>query len=61
MNWDKPTLERFINARDNATKLGHEVFVFQGEEYLVSFAKYLINYLETKLKLDKKEKLNDPS
>lgn len=50
VNWDRQKLERFKKAYDD-TK-GFEpayVFKFDDHDYVKSYAKYLIEYLETQL------------
>lgn len=37
-------------AYETAIKEQADTFIFEGKEYLVTYAKYLIEYLETKLK-----------
>lgn len=37
-------------AYKKAIEIDQEVFVFKGREFLVSYAKYLIEYLESKLR-----------
>lgn len=51
INWTRPMLERFKKAYSAALEKGGKdsTFVFDGHEFLVSYAKYLIEYLETKL------------
>lgn len=50
ISFDRQTLDQLKEAYDRAVKAGHETFVFKGNVMLVSYAKYLIEYLETKLK-----------
>jgi len=49
ITWDRKKLERLRRAYDLA-KMGHDtddhVFVFDGHEFLVSYAKYLLEYLD---------------
>ncbi len=42
--WDKEKLDRLKIAYDNSN--GLESFVFEGQEFLRDYAKYLIEYLE---------------
>lgn len=49
IEWTKPLLRRFKDAVHEATTSGKESLVFDGHEFLVSYAKYLIEYLEMKL------------
>lgn len=48
--WTAPMLARFKVARKKASDAHEESFNFDGDEFLVSYAGYLIEYLETKLK-----------
>lgn len=50
INFDRPTLEALKQEYDKAVKEGKETFTFQGQELLVSYARYLIEYLQTKLR-----------
>lgn len=45
-------LERFKQAYDVARVAAKDTFMFDGNEFVVSYAKYLIEYLETKLPPD---------
>ncbi len=47
--WDLPKLEELKRAREHAIAMKAESFVFEGHEVLVSYAKYLIQYLESEL------------
>lgn len=49
MTFNSFTLKHFKNAYDRARREGHEEFSFDGQQYLVSYAKYLIEYLESRL------------
>lgn len=49
VEFDRAKLERFKAARDAAILDGLLTFVFEGELYLVTYAKYMIEYLEAKL------------
>jgi hypothetical protein len=51
VNFDREKLERLRTARDAALIEGKDVFVFEGELYLVEYAKYLIEYLDGYFKL----------
>lgn len=44
------SLKALIKARDKAIQDGKDSFTFDGHELLVSYAKYLIEYAQTKLK-----------
>jgi hypothetical protein len=46
ITWTRPMLERFKTAYDAATG---DTFVFDGNEFVVAYARYLIEYLEAKL------------
>jgi hypothetical protein len=48
--FDKKTLEDLKLQYDAARISGKESFMFQDQELLVTYAKYLIEYLETKIK-----------
>jgi hypothetical protein len=43
-------IARFKNLYDKAVKENKTSFIFDGDEVLVSFAKYLIEYADTKMK-----------
>jgi hypothetical protein len=49
MVWDRAKLERFRKARQRAQDEGSEVFTFEGADFLVTYAAYLIEYLERAL------------
>ena len=42
-------LNRFIQAYEEAKEAGEDTFVYEGHVILVSYAKYLIEHLKTKL------------
>lgn len=46
VTFDPPTLERFKIVYAKHADNPDAVFVFDGREYLVGYAKYLIQYLE---------------
>lgn len=48
ISWDKPMRERFRKAYKK--HINEEKFEFEGHEYLVHYAKYLIEYLDMRLK-----------
>lgn len=50
VNWDQAMFERFKIAYGKAVEEKRESFFFDGNEYLTSYAKYLIEYLKTKFK-----------
>lgn len=47
---NQDSLKRLKKEYEKAVKDKKEVFVFEGHELLTSYAKYLIEYAETKLK-----------
>lgn len=49
VSFDRPTLERFKQRVRTAIGLGQDTFLFDGDEYVVSYALYVIEYLEQKL------------
>lgn len=55
VNWDRPMLDRFKMEYEKVRGGSDEVFQFEGNEYVVGYAKYLIEYLEQKLKEAKSE------
>jgi hypothetical protein len=48
-------LPRFRNLYNKAVKEKQTQFIFDGQEVLVSFAKYLIEYSETQIKTSRHE------
>lgn len=47
INWDRPMLERFKRAYNDTKGFPPSyVFTFDGHEFVKSYAKYLIEYLE---------------
>ena len=50
MTFTKEKLSELKNQYNVAIENNLEVFIFDGSELLVSYAKYLIQYLETQLK-----------
>lgn len=42
--------KQFKKIYGDAIKTGKESFIFKGDEYLTAYAKYLIEYLNTKLR-----------
>ena len=48
-SFDSSKLRRFKVAYATAKKVNLDVFVFDCDEYVTSYAKYLIEYLEMKL------------
>jgi hypothetical protein len=49
VNWDRPKLERFKKEYEKAVKENVATFKFDGKEFVPGFAKYLIEYLETRI------------
>lgn len=49
VTFDAETLLRFKKFYKEAIRKKEEIFIFDGQEYLVSYAKYLIQYLESKI------------
>ncbi len=47
IKWDRPKLKRLKKAQAAAIEQGQEVYVFEGNELLVAYAKYLIQHLES--------------
>ena len=48
--WDRPKLERFKRAYKAARlQSGSDVFQFDGHEFVLDYAKYLIEYLDSEL------------
>lgn len=50
ITWDRPMLKRFKDALSDALGQSSTTFVFDGHEFVISYAKYLIEYLESRLK-----------
>ena len=50
LSWTKETFLKFKKDYEIALKENHESFFFEGNEFLVSYAKYLIEYLEPQFK-----------
>lgn len=50
MHWTKPKLARFIVALEAAKQVSDDPFTFEGNEYLISYATYLVEYLKSRLK-----------
>lgn len=49
MHFDRPRLERLKKALEEAKACGAGQFVFEGRLLLVSYARYLVEYLEGRL------------
>lgn len=52
INFTRPKLDRLRAAHKRAKEAGLEQFEFEGTTLLVSYAGYLIEFLETKLPKD---------
>lgn len=50
ISFDLAAYRRFRRVYEKAVKEEKTEFEFEGREYLVSYAKYLLEYLETKYK-----------
>lgn len=50
VQFDKDKLKRFKRAYNKAVKERKDSFIFDDNEYLTLYAKYLIEYLTDKLK-----------
>lgn len=50
INWDSPMLKRFKVVITKANEAKAETIMFDGNEFDVTYALYLIEYLETKIK-----------
>jgi len=48
--WTLPMLKRFKVAYQEAAAAKADTFMFDGNEFVVGYAKYLIEYLETQTK-----------
>ncbi len=46
IKWTRPMLERFKKEYQLQHDLNHKQFTFDGNQFLVGYAKYLIEYLE---------------
>ncbi len=49
INWNRPMLERFKKAYSEAAGNDNSIFIFDGYEYVKGYARYLIEYLESRL------------
>lgn len=50
INFDRNKLKDLKRHYNKAVKANKESFIFNGDEYLTSYAKYVIEYLESKFK-----------
>lgn len=53
INWTLPMLKRFKRAYKLAKMKAEDPFMFDGNEFVISYAKYLIEYLDSKFGGDK--------
>ena len=51
VTFDRPKLERLKLVYQEAIEAKRESFWFEGKEYLVAYARYLIEYLESVIPL----------
>jgi predicted GTPase len=49
ISWTRPMLERFKKAYATAVTANADTFRFDGNEFVRSYARYLIEYLEERL------------
>lgn len=49
VSFDRPTRDRLREAYDAAVAAGVKTFVFEGNEYFVGYAKYLLEFLDQAL------------
>ncbi len=49
ITWDRALLEKLRIAYTRAVTAGHDEFTFQDHVIVVGYAKYLIEYLDTRL------------
>ena len=49
IEWNREKLERFKRAHRISRATNKQTFTFEGYEFVLDYAKYLIEYLETKL------------
>lgn len=49
VSFDRPKLERLKKRFNRAVEVGETQFEFEGGDYLTSYAKYMIEYLERQL------------
>lgn len=55
ITFDRPTYMKLKRAYNKARDENRESFTFEGHELLVSYAKYLIEYLEDRLHIPRKD------
>lgn len=46
LSFDERSAKQFVKAYNAAKVLGKESFIFEGNEYVINYAYYLIQYLE---------------
>lgn len=51
MDFNKDKVKSLRKEYDKAVKEGKDVFVFEGQELVTNYAKYLLEYLEPKFKI----------
>jgi hypothetical protein len=49
MNFDRPKVERLRAALTEAKALDQQQFVFDGHDLVTAYAKYMLDYLDSKL------------
>jgi hypothetical protein len=49
ITWDRAKRDQLRKAYNAALAAGKEVFQFEGHDLLVSYAKYLLEYLDSRL------------
>mgnify|MGYP003334147348 CR=1 FL=1 len=52
ISFDKPTFDRLVIEHKYAVEKGRSSFIFDGQEMVTDYAKYLIQFLEPKFKKD---------
>lgn len=58
INFDRQKLRELKTLYNKAVKENKESFMYNGDEYLTSYAKYVIEYLETRFNETKRINLN---
>lgn len=53
INFDRQKLKELKTLYNKAVKGGKESFMYKGDEYLTSYAKYVIEYLDSQFKNNK--------
>lgn len=51
INFDSQKLKELKSCYNTAIKENKESFIFKGDEYLTTYAKYVIEYLENEFKI----------